>query len=114
METGQQSNTIEVPPQSMAEVESALSLKTRYSYLVFGGKETQAWKVAMALRNDFPDLCVIRLETKDSAKKWLGDKDPAGIFFSNCGTPKRYLSQVEVDDRTTTRKIIREVKKEKC
>lgn len=114
METGQQPNRLEVPPQSLAEVESALTLKTRYVYMVFGGIESRAWKVAMALGNDFPDLYVIRIEVKDTASKWLGDKDPAGIFFSNCGVPKRYLSQVEADDRTTTRKIIREVKKEKC
>lgn len=114
METGQQSNKLEVPPQNITDVETALNLKTRYCYMVFGGAETRAWKVAMAQWNESDDLCVIRVESKESAKKWLGDKDSAGIFFSNCGTPKRYLSQVEVDDRTATRKIIKEVKKQKC
>jgi hypothetical protein len=110
-----QQNTIEVPPQTLADARVGIALTARFTYLVIGAKDSRSWKVAMALRNDFPDLQIIRIENRNDAKEWLTEKpDASAIFFSNCGKPRRHLTQAESEDRTTTRKIIKEVKEQGC
>lgn len=97
---------LEIPPNTVDDLNAALRDQTKLVYLVNAAKSSGAWANALAAEQDLPGTAAFRAQNRQDVATWLKDTDKVAAIFDWKGNVKRLLTKAEAEDKDLVEQAI--------